>query len=67
MVPIMMNNLAVIDTKTHEVGVFLGRRKVARAQFNVALEPDQVEQMRIDPEGFLALVNGMTEEPPQAA
>lgn len=48
-------NLAIIDTKINEVKVFNESRKLlGRAQFNISLEPEQVEAMRLDPIGFLS-------------
>lgn len=50
-------NLVLIDTKTHEVSVFSGRKVIAKARFNSSLDSDDVEQLRADPVGFLKAVS----------
>ncbi len=46
-------NLALIDTKTHEVRVFDGKKLLSVSRFNTSLEPEQVEAIRVDSAGFI--------------
>ena len=48
-------NIALIDTKTHEVKVFDGTGKLnAVNTFSRALDTEEVEDFRKDPKGFLS-------------
>jgi hypothetical protein len=60
-----MNNLALIDTKSHEIKVFSGaKKKLAEATFNIALLAEEVERMRSNPLTFLESVGMAPEVPP---
>lgn len=63
----MQMNLAVINSKTHEVKVFNGKTEIGKATFSTYLEPEQVEAMRVDPKGFLSQFDVVEAELPASA
>ena len=62
-------NLAVLTTKTNEVSVFDGKKRINYAQFGRPLYPDEIEAMRANPEGFLkgVMLGNDSDQEPSAA
>lgn len=49
-------NLAVINTETHQINVFDGRKAIATNTFSRALDMEETEAYRANPKGFLDAV-----------